>query len=43
MQVTFAIDDDDNDDNSDVPPISLLNLLAGFVLDDSEKVVLMAP
>ena len=43
MQVRFAIDDDGDDDNGDAPPVSLLKPLAGFVLDDSGKVVLMAP
>lgn len=42
-EVRFAIDDDSDDDNGDVPPVSLLKPLAGFVLDDSGKVVLMAP
>ncbi|KAG0591700.1 hypothetical protein KC19_1G194300 [Ceratodon purpureus] len=41
-EVTFAIDDDDDDD-SDISPVSLLKPLAGFVLDDSGKVVVMAP
>jgi hypothetical protein len=40
MQVTFAIDDDDDDNNGDVPPISLMNPLARFILDNSGKVVL---
>lgn len=40
MQATFAITDDDIDDT---PPVSLLKPLAGFVLDDLGKVVLVAP
>lgn len=43
MQVTYAIDDDDDDDDTATPAVSLLKPLAGFVLDDSGKVVLMAP
>ncbi|KAG0580977.1 hypothetical protein KC19_4G214900 [Ceratodon purpureus] len=39
-QATFAITDDDI---NDMPPVSLLKPLAGFVLDDVGKVVLMAP
>lgn len=39
----FAIDEDDDEVSSAVPPVSLLKPLAGFVLDDSGKVVLMAP
>jgi hypothetical protein len=42
-QVRFAIDEDDDEVSSAVPPVSLLKPLAGFVLDDSGKVVLMAP
>lgn len=40
MQDTFAITDDDV---GDTPPVSLLKPLAGFILDDSGKVILMAP